>query len=413
MRDFPGPAASSAPQPAGGGRTLVILLAGGKGTRLHELTQEDCKPAVFFAGRRRIADFALANALRSGCGQMLVASQYRPASLHRHLEQVWAPAFAARGGALTVACGTEVTGRDEGYIGTADAVTQNIAAIDAAAPDRVLVLAADHVYHADFGAMLAAHACAAAPVTVAAHVVPRSQASGFGVIGVSPSGRALSFVEKPADPPGMPGDPAYALASMGIYVFDWPWLRERLIEDAADAGSGHDFGSDILPAAVLHGDVNVWRFAGPGGSRPYWRDVGTLDAYRVAQLDFAGAQPPCALPDLPPLTQGVAGFVPIALRRADRRDPSRALLTETVVMPGATISPGARLSRAIVAPGAQVPAWLVVGEDPAEDARWFRRTPGGTVLITQAMLARRESLAPPSLAAWSRPVRGVAKVGSR
>ena len=374
-------------EPAAG--ALAILLAGGKGSRLHELTATECKPAVHFAGSRRIVDFALANALRSGLHDMIACTQYRPDTLIRHLRGHWTPAFGAAGGGLALAHGPDVTGHSDGYIGTADAVTRNIAAIDARAPRHVVVMAADHVCQIDFRPMIEAHVASGAGMTVAAHVVPRSSGSEFGILSADASGRATDFVEKPADPPGMAGDPAYALASMGIYVFDWPWLRARLIADAADGGSGHDFGHDILPPAVREGAVNVWRLAGQGAElRPYWRDVGTLDSYRVTQLDFAGAARPCAMPDSV-LPQGALAMA----RPLPRMVGDEAWASESVILPGASVARGARVLRAIIAPGAHVPAGLVIGEDAREDARWFRRSAGGTVLVTQAMLARREAQA--------------------
>jgi len=374
-------------EPAAGAR--AIWLAGGKGSRLHELTAAECKPAVFFAGTRRIVDFALANALRSGLHRMIACTQYRPETLTRHLRDQWAPAFAAAGGGLALAHGPDLTGQAEGYIGTADAVTRNIAAIDARAPRHLVVMAADHVCQIDFRPMIEAHVASGAEMTVAAHVVPRSSGSAFGILGAGEDGRATEFVEKPADPPGMAGDPAYALASMGIYVFDWPWLRARLVADAADAGSGHDFGHDILPAAVRAGVVNVWRLTGQGAemARPYWRDVGTLDSYRVAQLDFAGAARPCAMPDSV-LPQGSGAQ---ARPFGARMGGAAAWPVESVILPGGSVARGARVARAIIAPGEHVPAGLVIGEDAREDARWFRRSSGGTVLVTAAMLARREA----------------------
>lgn len=391
MRDQHTPRPHSVLHPGEG--ALAILLAGGKGSRLHELTAAECKPAVYFAGNRRIVDFALANALRSGLNNMIACTQYRPETLIRHLQGPWGAAFGAAGGGLTIAHGPDVTGHPDGYIGTADAVTRNIAAIDARAPRHLVVMAADHVCQIDFRPMIEAHAASGAEVTVAAHVVPRASGSDFGVLTCDASGRATGFVEKPADPPGMADDPAYALASMGIYVFNWPWLRARLLADAADAGSGHDFGHDVLPPAVRAGVVNVWRLAAQGAelSRPYWRDVGTLDSYRVTQLDFTGAMRPCAMPDSA-LPQGMGpARQPGASRPFGGALPREDWPNESVILPGGSVARGARVVRAIVAPGAHVPAGLVIGEDPQEDARWFRRSAGGTVLVTMSMLARREA----------------------
>ncbi|MBC7139708.1 MAG: NTP transferase domain-containing protein [Defluviimonas sp.] len=394
----PRPQSVSTSGGAGGG-TLAVLLAGGKGSRLHELTASECKPALFFAGNRRIVDFALANALRSGLHEMIACTQYRPETLTRHLQGPWGAAFGAAGGRLDIAHGPEVAGHSEGYLGTADAVMRNIPAIDARAPRHVVVMAADHVCQIDFRSMIETHVASGAEATVAAHVVPRSSGSEFGILGADARGRATGFVEKPSDPPGMPEDPAYALASMGIYVFNWPWLRARLLADAADGGSGHDFGHDILPAAVREGVVGLWRLAaqGSGCARPYWRDVGTLDSYRVTQLDFTCAALPCAMPESV-LPQAGAALAPSAgPRPRGGLRPGAAWPgpwpDESVILPGGSVASGARVTRAIVAPGAHVPSGLVIGEDAQEDARWFRRSAGGTVLVTRAMLARREAQA--------------------
>lgn len=388
---------AAAPLPRHDGGTLAILLAGGRGTRLHELTRNDCKPAVFFAGRRRIVDFAMANALRSGLQQVIVCTQYQAGSLSRHLQGRWQVGF---GGGLMLRHGPAIA-RPEGYLGTADAVTRNMAEIDAIAPAQVIVLAADHVYEMDYRPMIAAHRASGAAVTVAAHVVGRASASEFGVLATDAAGRITRFVEKPADPPAMPGDSLHALASMGVYVFDWAWLRAALLRDAGDSLSDHDFGNDILPVAVAGGQAMAYRMPGLRGGDPYWRDVGTLDAFRVTQLDFLQADPPCALPEtvLPatalPEPAFPAGGPVTPLRRSN---PPPAIvdgfLSDTVLMPGASVGRGARLHRAIVAPDTHIPGGMVIGEDVAEDARWFRRTAGGTVLVTADMLDRRAAARP-------------------
>lgn len=360
---------------------LTILLAGGKGTRLHELTRAECKPAIQFAGPRRIVDFVMANAVRSGLDRMIVATQFAPGTLTRHLWEHWAMAFDC-GKGLMLRHGPSLAG-PEGYLGTADAVTRNLDLIDALDPTDVLILAADHIYGMDYTAMLDAHRASGAAVTVAAHVVPRAGATEFGVFLTDATGRATTFLEKPADPPGLPDDPARALASMGIYACRWDWLRTTLRRDAADTLSSHDFGHDILPPAVAAGQALVWPFTTPG-IQPYWRDVGTLDAFRVTQLDFLQPTPPCALPE-----NAMPGPAP-----QGRPTRNEGLLSDSVLLPGATVGRGARLHRTIVAPDAHIPGGMVIGEDRNEDARWFRRTPDGTVLVTAEMLARREATLP-------------------
>ncbi|WP_136684726.1 sugar phosphate nucleotidyltransferase [Falsirhodobacter xinxiangensis] len=375
-------------------RTLAILLAGGQGSRLHELTASDCKPALHMGEGRRIVDFTMANAVSSGIDRMLVATQYRPASLEDHLPRRWGHAFRN----LSLRHGPTVTGSAAGYVGTAAAVAANMAEIDASGAEEVLILAGDHVYDMDYAAMIAQHRETGAAVTVAVDAVPLRDASAFGVLHTDAEGRVLSFLEKPALPPHMPGDPSRALASMGIYVFSWNWLRAALMMDAMELESSHDFGHDILPAAV---DMGI-AFAHRRPMGAYWRDVGTLDAFRRTALDLRDAHSPCRLPDriaradLDPGHDGwvghsvtISGISLMAPRSAGRW----TLLDETVILPGARVETGARLTRAIVAPGTVIPSDLTVGEDPTEDARWFRRTPGGTTLITQDMLARRDARA--------------------
>lgn len=336
----------------------AILLAGGKGSRLHELTAQDSKPAIPFAGANRIIDFAMANCVRSGLQRLLVATQYAPRSLHHHLPTRWGHRFEPRGLQMR-------DGRDL-YLGTADAARRCWSELAAMGGDQVLVLAADHVYDMDYGALLAAHRASGAAVTVAVDTVPRTDAHEFGVMQADAGGRVLSFREKPADPAGMIGQPDLSLVSMGIYVFDRAWLQAALFDRAEMA---MDFGHDVIPDAVAQGQAAVWRLPpGPSG-RAYWRDVGTLDALRRAQLDFVQT-PPVRLPFASPVTDWYLG-------------------QGSVAMAGAVVPPSARLGQTLVAPGAQIPQGLVTGEDPAEDARWFTRTPLGTVLITQHMLDRR------------------------
>ena len=386
--------------------TMTIVLAGGRGTRLHELTTRECKPALHFAGHRRLIDFTMANAVRSGLDRMIVATQYRPQTLERYLPDAWGHAFAE--GGLELSHGPTLTRSEHGYTGTASAVMANADRLDAAGAKEVLVLSADHIYEMDYRDMIAAHRISGAAVTVAASNVDARHASAFGVIKADLDARITSFVEKPDTVSGVSDDPGGVLISMGIYVFDWDWLKAVLAEDAADNRSTNDFGHDILPRAVQDGRAYVYRRpVDAKGNAPYWRDVGTLDAYRMAHLDFMRGTPPCTLPT-PELVDSPDGT---STRRAESLAFSMSLggmqlrapklgseigqrwtvLDETVVLPGARVATGARLARCIVAPGTTVPEGLVVGEDPEEDAHWFRRTPGGTTLITTSMLARRSA----------------------
>lgn len=369
------------PRSSGGHSCLTILLAGGQGSRLHELTGTDCKPAVPFGPTGRIVDFVVSNAAMAGLGPMMVATQYRPVSLTAHLMRNWASAFAD---GLILRDGHCVAGK-QGYRGTADAVAANMAEIDRTAPEHVLILAGDHVFDMDFGRMMADHIASGAAATVAATPVPVSEARGFGILDADAQGQVTRFVEKPANPPAMFGDPRRSLASMGIYAFRWDWLRAALRAELQRPGTRFDFGHDILPRALRDRELRLHTLPDrPDGRTGYWRDVGTLDAYRKAQLDFVAATPPIPLPQMPGgggtgLNAVMSGFAAQA-----------AAVHGTVLMPGARIARGAHAKHAILGPGVVLPAGIVIGEDPNEDRRWFRRTDAGTVLVTVEMLKRRE-----------------------
>ena len=335
---------------------VTVLLAGGKGSRLHELTESICKPAVPFVGATRIVDFTMENLRLCGVPEVLVATQYRGESLHGHLKARWQDTLS-----IKIRNAMQMTGRAEGSRGTADALRLLLAEIDAAAPRDVLILAADHVYRMDYRNMLGAHRESGASVTVAADCVPRSAASAFGVLETDPADRIVRFVEKPAEPPAWSRDPAIALASMGLYLFRWDVLRELLLSHP----EALDFGYHILAMAVASGEA----FAhAPGATAPfYWRDVGTLDTLRAAALDFMSDQPPFDLPD-PPGPQHRLGVM------------------DSIVMPGAFVSEGALVSNCIIAPGATVPFAMNIGVDPGRDAMRFRRTSKGTILVTPGMV---------------------------
>lgn len=272
---------------AGPDGVVGVLLAGGQGTRLGALTAREAKPAVPFAGDCRIVDFVMANARDSGIDPLIVCTQWHPETLVAHLRRHWGPGFA-RG--LVMRDGAAVAG---GYRGTAHAVACNAAEIDAAGAEVVVVLAGDQIYRMDYREMVAAHRRVGRPVTVAALPVLREEARGFGVLETDGPCHVLRFVEKPDDPPQMWGDPARALASMGIYVFDWAWLRDRLGPDGPV-----DFGNDLLPEAVQAGDVAVFCLGGPG-EVPYWRDVGTPGALDAARADVLSGRAPFGLPAFP------------------------------------------------------------------------------------------------------------------
>ena len=376
-------------------KTVAVVLAGGQGTRLFELTSRECKPALPFARFHRIVDFTLASLLRSGVGQVILGTQYRPETLTSHVQDVWAGAWD---GGLAVTSGQEAApGR--GYAGTADVLRANADKLDAMGAREVLVVAADQVYSMDYRHFVAAHRESGAPVTVAALPVPRDEASRFGVVTEGPGKRIAGFAEKPERPAAMVGDPGRSLASLGIYVIDWAWLRDALRDPQV-----LDFGEDVIPLAVGSGEAAVWHWDG------YWRDVGTLDGLRESWLDFEAAPPPCQRPFVPgmkvtlptelsprePFQASVnLGGLRLMSPLIGRGDPARwTALDRTILMPGARVAPGVRLSNVIVAPGTVIPHGMQIGDDPEEDQRWFRVS-GDTTLVTSAMLARRGALRTP------------------
>jgi len=403
---------------------MAYVLAGGRGSRLLELTDVRAKPAVYFAGKSRIIDFALSNALNSGIRRIGVATQYKAHSLIRHLQRGWNFLRPERNEGFDILPASQRSG-DTWYAGTADAIFQNIDILEGYGPKYIVVLAGDHVYKMDYAVMLTQHVDRGADVTVGCIEVPREQATGFGVMHVDESDRVVDFVEKPADPPGMPDKPDMALASMGIYVFATRFLIEQLRRDAADAGSSHDFGKDIIPHLVRSGNVLAHRFTSScvrsGNEREaYWRDVGTLDAYWEANIDLTAVMPQLDLYDrewpiwtyaeiTPPakfvhdqegrrgeavssLVSGgciVSGaYLRQTLLFTNVHVHSFARIENAVILPDADIGRGARLRNVIVEKGVRIPAELVVGEDPDEDAKRFRRTENGVCLITQPMLNR-------------------------
>ena len=240
---------------------MAYVLAGGRGSRLMELTDKRAKPAVFFGGKTRIIDFALSNALNSGIRRIAVATQYKAHSLIRHLQRGWAFLRPERNESFDILPASQRTSEDQWYSGTADAVFQNIDIIGSYGPNHIVVLAGDHIYKMDYEVMLEQHVNSGADVTVGCLEVPRMEATGFGVMHVDEEDRIISFLEKPKDPPGMPDKPDMALASMGIYAFEREFLFDQLRRDAADPNSAHDFGKDVIPYLVEHGKAVAHRFA--------------------------------------------------------------------------------------------------------------------------------------------------------
>ncbi|OOY07249.1 glucose-1-phosphate adenylyltransferase [Thioclava sediminum] len=407
-------------------QAMAFVLAGGRGSRLKELTDRRAKPAVYFGGKTRIIDFALSNALNSGIRKMAIATQYKAHSLIRHIQRGWDFFRAERNEYLDILPASQRVADSRWYAGTADAVAQNIDIIEDYGVKYVIILAGDHIYKMDYEVMLRQHVDTKADVTIGCLTVPRMEATAFGVMAIDKTGQITDFLEKPADPPGMPSDPEHALASMGIYVFDWQFLRELLIRDMEDPNSSHDFGHDLIPQIVKHGKAMAHKFSDSCvttglETEPYWRDVGTVDAFWQANIDLTDFTPKLDLYDtewpiwtyaeiVPPakfihdedgrrgsaissLVSGdciVSGAeVRNSLLYTGVRAHSFASLEEAVVLPYVDIGRHARLSQCVIDRGVHIPEGLVVGEDPEEDEKWFRRSEGGVVLITQTMLDKR------------------------
>lgn len=403
--------------------TLALILAGGRGSRLKQLTLWRAKPATPFGGKYRIIDFPLSNCINSGIRRACVLTQYKAHSLIQHIQRGWGFLRGEFGEFVELLPAQQRIDEASWYKGTADAVYQNLDIIRNHAPEFVLILAGDHIYKMDYKFFLEDHLNANADLTIACLEVPRLSATGFGVAGVDGDDRITSWVEKSPDPPGLPGRPDMTLASMGIYLFKASFLKEVLERDAADRDSGHDFGSDLIPYLVPRARVFVHRFEkscvrNPLRPESYWRDVGTVDAYWEANLDLTYAIPALNLYDsdwpiysyieaLPsakfvhsdPHRQGVAinslvsagcivsgANVRQSVLFTNSRVHSHARLEETLVLPNADIGEHARLRRAVVAPGVRVPEHLVVGEDAEADAARFYRSASGVTLISQRML---------------------------
>jgi glucose-1-phosphate adenylyltransferase len=404
---------------------MAYVLAGGRGSRLMELTDRRAKPAVYFGGKTRIIDFALSNALNSGIRRIGVATQYKAHSLIRHLQRGWNFLRPERNESFDILPASQRVSETQWYAGTADAVFQNIDIIEGYEPKFMVILAGDHIYKMDYELMLQQHVNSGADVTVGCLEVPRMEATGFGVMHINDRDEIIDFVEKPADPPGMPDKPDMALASMGIYVFNTDFLMDELRRDADAPGSSRDFGKDIIPYIVENGKAVAHRFAEScvretPEKEAYWRDVGTVDAYWQANIDLTDILPELDLYDRswpiwtyaeirPPAKfvhneEGRRGMALSSLVSGDciisGAELHRSLLfsgvlcrsysrlNEAVVLPECVIGRHASLSKVVLDRGVKIPAGLVVGEDPELDASRFRRTASGICLITQDMLDR-------------------------
>ncbi len=401
--------------------TLALVLAGGRGSRLKQLTLWRAKPAVPFGGKFRIIDFPLSNCINSGIRRVAVLTQYKAHSLILHVQRGWG-FLRGEFGEFVELLPAQQRIETSWYTGTADAVYQNLDIIRNHDPNYVLVLAGDHVYKMDYGPLIAQHVEQGADVTVGAIEVPLERARAFGVMAVDAAGRVVRFEEKPEHPEPLPGRSDAALASMGIYLFNTAFLYEQLIRDADTPYSSHDFGKDILPSLVPSGRVMTYPFGDPAhGRQAYWRDVGTVDAYWETNMELVSVTPELNLYDedwpiwtyqeqLPPAKfvfddddgrRGTAvdsmvssgciisgSLVRRSLLFSNVHVEAYGEISDAVILPNVAVGRRCRLRKAIVDKGCAIPDGTVIGENPDEDARRFYITEGGVVLVTPEMLGQ-------------------------
>ncbi len=400
--------------------TLALVLAGGRGSRLAQLTQWRAKPAVHFGGKFRLIDFPLSNCVNSGIRRIGVLTQYKAHSLISHIHQGWGFLRGHLGEFIEVIPAQQRIATSW-YAGTADAIYQNIDIIRSHGPKYVLVLAGDHAYKMDYGPMLARHVDAGGDVTVACLEVPVESARSLGVMSVDNAGRIVEFTEKPENPQPLPGKPGHALASLGIYVFTASALFDLLEADATNDDSMHDFGKNVIPTAIEEMRAVAYRFVDPAtGEQAYWRDVGTVSSFWRANLELIGVTPQLNLydhtwpiwtyePQVPPAKfvfdnaerRGMAvdsmvsagcvvsgALVRRSLLFTNVRVNSYSEVTESVVLPDVDIGRHCRIRNAVIERWTRIPENTVVGEDPEEDARRFHLTDDGIVVVTPEMLER-------------------------
>jgi glucose-1-phosphate adenylyltransferase len=402
--------------------TLALILAGGRGSRLRQLTLWRAKPAVPFGGKFRIVDFPLSNCLNSGIRMIGVLTQYKAHSLIQHIQQGWSFLRGEFKEFIEILPAQQRI-QDSWYSGTADAVYQNLDIIRIHKPEYVLILAGDHVYKMDYGPMIAHHVDTGADMTVGCIEVPLQTAKAFGVISVDTTGRVTRFDEKPDEPEPIPGTTDTALASMGIYVFNTAFLYEQLIKDADFDYSTHDFGHDIIPNLIEKYRVSSYPFrtsTQQQGQNAYWRDVGTIDSFWEANLELIGVLPELNLYDdqwpiwtyqeqLPPakfifddddrrgmaLDSMVSGGCLISgatvrhsLLFSNVRVNSYSVLQDVVALPNVRIGRNCRVTKAVIDKGCDLPDGTVIGEDAETDAERFYVSPNGVVLVTPEMLGQ-------------------------
>lgn len=402
--------------------TYALILAGGRGSRLYELTEWRAKPALYFGGKFRIIDFPLSNCINSGIRRVGVVTQYKAHSLIKHVVRGWGHFRKELGEGVEILPASQRTS-DNWYQGTADAVFQNIDIIRGEIPQYVLILSGDHVYRQDYGDMLAFHTDTGADMTVCCYVVPVEEAAGaFGVMEVDEQDRIIGFEEKPANPRPIPGKPGYCLASMGNYLFNSEFLFDQLRSDHKNLQSDHDFGKNIIPSIIADNNVYAFRFqASSQDVEPYWRDVGTLDSYWKANIELTYPVPALNLYDmrwpvwtfqeqLPPAKfvfndddrRGLAvdslvssgcivsgASVKRSLLFSRVRVNSWASLEESVILPEVNIGRHCTLHKVILDRGCNLPEGTTIGLDhEADRKRGFRVTSGGVTLVTRPMLGQ-------------------------
>ncbi|MBK6632084.1 MAG: glucose-1-phosphate adenylyltransferase [Betaproteobacteria bacterium] len=404
--------------------SFALILAGGRGSRLKQLTDWRSKPAVPFAGKFRIIDFTLSNCVNSGVRRIGVATQYKSQSLIHHLQRGWSFLDGRLNEFIDLLPAQQQMGEDW-YKGTADAVFQNLDMLRRNHPKYVLILSGDHVYKMDYGRLLAFHVAEQADLTVACIEVPREEASDFGIISVGEDWRVTRFTEKPKDPEPVPGKPDRALVSMGVYVFNAGFLFEQVIRDRDDPHSSHDFGKDVLPHIVERYRVFAHDFSesciGCAEGRPYWRDVGTLDAYWEANMDIIRVTPELNLYDeswpiwtyqeqLPPakfifddadrrgmavdsMVSGNCIISGATVRRSvlfsGVRVEERSVVEDSVILPKVRIGKNTVIRRTIIDKRCRIPDGMQIGVNREEDARRFHITEKGITLVTPEMLGQQ------------------------
>ncbi len=406
-------------------KTVALILAGGRGTRLKALTNKQPKPSLFFGGKFRIIDFTLSNCINSGIYRIGVLTQYYSHSLIQHIQRSWSFLNDKENEFIDILPAQQKQGNDGWYQGTADAIFQNLDVISQYDAKYIIILAGDHIYKMDYSQILLDHVEKGSKCTVACIEVPSAVASGFGIMDIDESERIINFIEKPSHPPSIPGKPGFSLASMGIYVFDAQYLYQLLSEENTVIETHHDFGKDLIPKVVEQGAAWAHPFSRScvsseinNDAPPYWRDVGTIDAYWSANLDLVSTKPELdmydhnwpirtAMPSLPPAKfiqdsaqmQGVIinSLINSGCIVSNSKIINSVLFQEVrinqlchinaaVLLPEVHVGSACRLKRCIVEQGCRLPDGLIVGENPKDDERRFYRSEGGVVLITQDML---------------------------